>query len=109
VMSFDRLNEEISAYQLALFRPSGYVQDECKPLDEKRQVMNFTQPQREFFLIGMMKVNFLKRLESSINSFVITMGRTVEKIKALEERIERYQRHQAANHEVDLGAIELAD
>jgi superfamily II DNA or RNA helicase len=108
-MSYDRLNEEISAYQLSLFRPSGYVQDECKPLYEKRQVMNFTQPQREFFLIGMMKVNFLKRLESSINSFVITMGRTVEKIKALEVRIARFQQHQTENPEVDLGAVELAD
>ncbi len=107
-MSYDKLNEEISEYQLTLFRPSEYVNDEFTPLYERR-LLNFTQTQREFFLIGMMKVNFLKRLESSINSFAITMGRTVEKIKALEARIARFQQHQAENPEVDLGAVELAD
>jgi len=45
------------------------VKEEFKPIYAKRLVQNFTQAQREFFLIGMMKVNFLKRLESSINSF----------------------------------------
>src|SRR5207245_4055386 len=108
-MPYDTLYEEISAYQLSLFRPSDYVHKKFKSLYEKRLVENFTQIQREFFLIIMMKVNFLKRLESSINSFAITMGRTVDKIKVLEERIARFQRHQAENPEVDLGAIELAD
>ena len=37
------------------------------------------------------------------------MGRTVEKIKILEERIARVQKHQAENPEIDLGAVELAD
>ena len=108
-MAYDKLNEEISEYQLTLFRPSNYVNEEFKPLYEKRLVGNFTQSQREFFLIGMMKVNFLKRLESSINSFAITMDRTVAKIKTLEARIARFRRHQQENPEVDLGATELAD
>jgi hypothetical protein len=33
----------------------------------------------------MMKVNFLKRLESSVKSFEITMERTVAKIEDLED------------------------
>ena len=108
-MSYDRLNEEITAYQLSLFRPSVYVRDEYKSQYEKQRVRNFTQAKRETFLIGMMKVNFLKRIESSVYSFAITMGRTVEKIKVLEERIARIQKHQAENPELDLGAVELAD
>jgi len=107
-MPYDKLNEEISAYQLTLFRPSKYVLPEFHSLYERR-LLNFTQTQREFFLIGMMKVNFLKRLESSVNSFAITMGRTVEKIEALEARIARFQQHQAENPEVDLGVVDLAD
>ncbi|MGH9429651.1 MAG: SNF2-related protein, partial [Terriglobia bacterium] len=108
-MPYDALNEEISEYQLSLFRPSRYVQEEFRPVYEKERVLNFTQVQREGFLIGMMKVNFLKRLESSINSFAITMGRTVEKIEALELRIARFREHQKENPEVDLGAVDLAD
>ena len=41
----------------------------------------FSQADREKFLIGMMKVNFLKRLESSVKSFEITMERTIAKIE----------------------------
>lgn len=108
-VSYDQLNVEISEYQLALFRPSEYVRDEFKELYDKQRVMNFSQSQREYFLIGMMKVNFLKRLESSVNSFAITMGRTVEKIKALEARITRFQTHQTDNPDADLGALDLAD
>jgi hypothetical protein len=39
----------------------------------------------------MMKVNFLKRLESSVHSFEITMERTIAKIEALERKIRNYQ------------------
>lgn len=42
------------------------------------------------FLIGMMKVNFLKRLESSIESFEISLDRTILKIENLERKIERF-------------------
>ena len=43
----------------------------------------FSQADREKFLVGMMKVNFLKRLESSVKSFEITMERTIAKIEDL--------------------------
>lgn len=107
--SYDQLNADISEYQLTLFRPSNYVIEEYKPLYERQSELNFTQAQREFFLTGMMKVNFLKRIESSVNSFAVTMGRTVEKIMALEKRIERFQQHQSENPDLDLGAVDLAD
>ena len=48
-MSYDRLNEEITAYQLSLFRPSDYLRDEYKSQYEKRRVRNFTQAKRETF------------------------------------------------------------
>ena len=93
-LSFDRLDEEISRYQLALFKPSTYLKD-----DKDIQLLyanqagsaNFSQEKREKYLIGMMKVNFLKRLESSIASFAISMQRTIDKIGALETTIADYQ------------------
>ena len=39
----------------------------------------------------MMKMNFLKRLESSVESFEITMARTIGKIEDLERKIQNYQ------------------
>ena len=69
-MSYDTLNDEISHYQLSLFNPSKYVKKEYQPLyDQRTGSSNFLQSDRENFLIGMMKVNFLKRLESSCGLF----------------------------------------
>ncbi|MDA3807952.1 MAG: helicase-related protein [Thiomicrorhabdus sp.] len=94
-LSYDRLNDEISNYQLCLFNPSKYLLEEFRDLYEARKVWNFSQADREYFLIGMMKVNFLKRLESSVFSFNITMERTIEKIEDLEERIRKFIEHQS--------------
>ena len=104
-LSYDRLNDEIRAYKLSLFRPSEYVHPEFRGLYDSQLVLNFTQETREYFLIGMMKVNFLKRLESSVSSFAITMGRTVEKIKGLEERILRFQQLRNENESLDFGDL----
>ena len=98
-LSYDRLNDEIDNYQLSLFNPSRYVLQEYKAQYEVRNVMNFSQETREHFLIGMMKVNFLKRLESSVRSFAITMERTVSKIEDLENRLRQFQEHQLVEAE----------
>jgi SNF2 family DNA or RNA helicase len=89
--TYDKLNEEIEKYKLSLFKPSTYVRPELK-YQYEGDVRNFSQENREKFLIGMMKVNFLKRLESSVRSFAITMDRTVKKIEDLEERLQAYQK-----------------
>ena len=91
--TYDKLNEEIDKYQLALFKPSIYVLPQFKDQYQgETNVRNFSQENREKFLIGMMKVNFLKRLESSVKSFAITMERTVSKIEDLEERLNAYKK-----------------
>lgn len=107
-MSYDQLNDKISAYQLALFNPTKFVLPEFEQLYEANG-SNFSQKDREHFLIGMMKVGFLKRLESSIHSFVLTLGRTLEKLKELEQRIERFKSFQEENPEIDLGEIAPED
>lgn len=94
-LSYDKLNDEIDNYQLSIFKPSKYVLDKFKTQYEDHRFKNFSQENREQFLIGMMKVNFLKRLESSVRSFAITMERTVSKIENLEERLKQFLQHQA--------------
>lgn len=90
-LSYDKLNDEIGAYKLSLFNPSRFVKEEHKAEYETQGTLPFSQSQRETFLIGMMKVNFLKRLESSVKSFEITMERTIAKIESLEEKIKKFQ------------------
>ena len=74
-----------------------------------QQVPNFTQTEREHYLIGMMKVNFLKRLESSVSSFAITMERTIQKIQDLEDRIKRFQQFRAEHTDLDMDDLKIED
>ncbi|MGY2894325.1 helicase-related protein [Deinococcus sp. UYEF24] len=90
------LFEQISGYKLALFSPSSYLRPEHRDLYEKDAVKNFSQGARESHLIGMMKVNFLKRLESSVHSFTVTLERTLSKIGALESQLEGFMAQQRA-------------
>ncbi len=97
--SYDRLNQKIMRYKLSIFNPSAYLKPECHA---KYQAMeggdnlNFTQLDRESTLIAMMKVNYLKRLESSIESFEISLDRTIGKIDAMIAKIAAFK----ANHGV---------
>lgn len=93
-MSYDRLNDEIENYQLSLFNPSRYILPEYQQQYKEKAIRNVTQADREIFLIGMMKVNFLKRLESSVRAFAITMENTVGKIQKLESRLRDFLSHQ---------------
>lgn len=93
-MNYDRLNDEISNYRLSVFNPSRYVKPEYRNEYLTTRVANFSQEDREHHLIGMMRVNFLKRLESSITSFAITLERTIAKIEDLESRIQLFKDNQ---------------
>lgn len=95
-LSYDKLNDEINNYQLSLYSPSRYVLEQFKAHYDVGNVRNFSQGSRETFLVSMMKVNFLKRLESSVHSFAITMERTVSKIEDLEKRLTDFQQRQHA-------------
>ncbi len=93
--SFDALVEQIEDMNLALYNPAGYLRDDLSDAVRagyERDVVNgFTQVGRERSLIGMMKVNFLKRLESSVESFRLTLERTAQKIDDLLDSFERFE------------------
>ena len=95
-LSYKDLSEQIEQFALSIYRPSDYVvSEEAKQrLAKEKQEKHFNQQDRERFLIGMMRVNFLKRLESSAHSLTETLGRTIGKIDDLLEKIERYEQKQ---------------
>jgi superfamily II DNA or RNA helicase len=82
--SFGDVDATISRLKLALYSPITYVRDEHKArYDEAaRRPSGFNQANRERYLIAMMKIGFLKRLESSIASFGRTMDRMEARIDA---------------------------
>ena len=93
-LSYQDLAELIGRFRLALYQPSAYVTDPKRlaELAATRQRYNFNQQDSERFLIGMMRTNFLKRLESSAHSLTLTLQRTIGKIDRLLARIDHYQK-----------------
>ena len=89
-LSYDDLHCRIGDFRLAIYMPSQYLKDTSK-LNEEKAKWRFDQRDRERWLIGMMRVNLLKRLESSVHSFTLTMERTLEKMKNLDKLIERWR------------------
>lgn len=91
-LSYDKLYDQISKFRLAVYMPSRYVKDtsELEALAAEKRKLNFNQVDREQWLVGMMRVNLLKRLESSVHSFTLTMGRILKKMNELDQRIERW-------------------
>ena len=101
-LSYDTLNEEINRFQLFIYTPAAYVVSEQaqQKLDEEKEHRHFNQADREHWLIGMIRVNFLKRLESAAPSLALTLNRTIEKIDRLIDRIERYQNAETKDQEI---------
>ena len=97
-LSYDDLHERIGRFRLAVYAPSQYLRD-ASALDEEKERLRFDQRDRERFLVAMMRVNLLKRLESSVHAFALTAERILEKMDALDRRIEDWRARGAAQPE----------
>ncbi len=85
-LSYDDLHGRIGAFRLAVYNPSHYLKDPSA-LNREKERYRFDQRDRERWLIGMMRVNLLKRLESSVHAFTLSMGRIIKKMEELDRRI----------------------
>ena len=89
-LSYDDLHERIGKLRLAVYTPSNYLKDKSQ-LKAERDRLGFDQSTREHYLTAMLRVNLLKRLESSAHAFTLTVGRILEKIQDIENRIAAWQ------------------
>ncbi len=110
--TFQELDNKISGLTLSLYHPSSYLKQDLPPsvvAQYAKRINNFNQEGRERILISMMKVNFLKRLESSIDSFRLTLSRTIDKIDLLTKKIETFQQTKLGNLSFDFANLSDAD
>ena len=107
-LSYDQLHQVISGFRMAVYMPSQYVTDPTD-LDEEKRKLNFDQRDREKWLIGMIRVNLLKRLESSVDSFALTMERMIGKMDDLDALIERWEATGEGRHQFGMGFADEED
>ncbi len=101
-LSYKDMHGHISQAKFRIYRPSDYVIDEDvkQRLENDKEKYHFNQKDREHFLIAMIAINFLKRLESSAHSLKLTLERTIEKIDKQTKQIDSYLQTQE-NQELD--------
>lgn len=107
-LTFQQLDEKIGGLTLSLYHPSSFLKDDLPAAVLEAYALrigNFNQEGRERILIAMMKVNFLKRLESSIDSFRLTLERTIGKIDALKAKIDAFQHAEQSNPNYDFANL----
>lgn len=110
----EEINKLIKKLTLAVYSPLTYVLPEKRVAYEKKYDMVvgsnnsvFRQIDREQSLVGLMRVGILKRLESSINSFALTVENILNKIDRTIEAIE--QRQMDYDAEMDISEIDIDD
>jgi len=102
--------DEISTLTLASYTPLGYVRSEKREYYEEKYDMEthtgsvFKQVDREQSLIYLMRVNLLKRLESSIHSFKLT---TIKLIELVESNLKQLREHQSGDVDYDLNITDV--
>lgn len=87
-MDMKKISELIDSMGFSIYQPMKYVLPSKRRYYEKlydTQVKKgagvFKQTDREFAVAALMKVNIFKRLESSINSFSITLQKLVKRVE----------------------------
>lgn len=108
ILSYEDIHSKIGEFGLSIYMPVAYLKSDSPLLDElEAEDVQFKQTQREHYLIGMIRINFLKRLESSVHSFCQTMDRTIKKIQVVEDKIARLQQGETESHiEIDESSLE---
>ena len=109
-----KINKLIKRLSLCVYSPLGYVLPEKRFLYEQKYDMIiamtnsvFRQVDREENLVGLMRIGLLKRLESSVNSFALTVDKILYKINQTLEMIDRQQ--SAYDAEMDINEIDIDD
>lgn len=104
------INHRLKTLALAIYSPSEYLLlhkiEEYSKYDTKLGNISFRQVDREKALVNLMRINILKRLESSVNSFQLTVSKIAFKIEKTIQDIDRMNLAQLEISEEDLSDFE---
>lgn len=94
--NYNQIYEELSKLSLCIYTPSNYIFPSKiqKYIDLTHNKGNeLTQTGREQGIRKLMSVNLLKRLESSVNSFQLTLQRIYKLINDTVDKINRFEQY----------------
>lgn len=98
-INYNEIYEQLMLLTLCIYTPSNYIfpSKMQKYIDlTHNKGDNLTQTGREEGIRRLMSINLLKRLESSVNSFQLTLKRIKALIKSTIEVIDKFEKYGAA-------------
>lgn len=107
------INRDIRRLNLSAYAPLKYVLPQNMEKYSRKYDMKlaggsvFKQIDREQSLIHLMRVNLLKRMESSINSFSLTVEKLLHEVRGIVELLDSHEDREFK--ELDIEEIEIED
>lgn len=106
-INYNRIFEQLTQLNLDIYRPSHYIlpsrrEKYAELYGDNKVNVGFTQASREQGIRRIMAINLMKRMESSVHSFNLTLHRIKELIEATISAIDSYEGASGAK-------LELAD
>lgn len=90
VPAYSEICSKLEGLTMAAYMPSKYLHPSARRKYEDFGTKNLTVQGQEKGIARLMRVNLLKRLESSVNSFTETLGRLCELVKGDVSLVERF-------------------
>ena len=91
-INYHEIYQELEDLTLCVYMPSAYLQpSKIRKYTDEDDIEGLTIAGRENGIRKLMDVNLLKRLESSVNSFRITLGKVRGLVEATIRKIDRYK------------------
>ncbi|EAU56103.1 DNA-dependent ATPase, SNF2 family protein [Mariprofundus ferrooxydans PV-1] len=110
----EQINREIRRLSLAAYAPLRYVLESKRAEYDAKYSTRirggesiFRQADREESLVQLMRVNLLKRMESSVHAFALTLERQLADVERLLEKIEAVETQEVS--EIDISDVDIED
>lgn len=100
-ISYNEIFEQLTKLNLDIYRPSHYIlpsrmEKYAEMYGDNKVNVGFTQANREQGIRRLMAINLMKRMESSVYSFNLTLGRIKELIEKTMDTIDHYESKMSA-------------
>lgn len=107
-INYNQIYEQLMLLSLCIYTPSNYIFDSklSKYMDVEK-VNNLTMQGRERGIQRLMSINLLKRLESSVYAFNLTLHRILDLINATIDSINEFEKN--GHSEVDVQEMNESD
>jgi len=105
-IGYNEIFQELIKLNLDIYRPSHYIlpskiQKYAELYEDNKVNIGFTQANREIGIRRLMAINLMKRMESSIYSFNLTLERIRDLIGETLSTISLYEQHKGSGNPID--------